>query len=182
MKTWLLVAALGSALAGGAACSAQDGAAAQRNDTAGATANTQATAPMGHGRGGGRGLMRADTNGDGFVTREEYTANVDQRFARMDDNGDGTLTPDERPQRGGGRMAREGNGAPSPAAGTARQGRSMTRDEFRTMSMRRFDRIDTNRDGRLDQAELAAMPGRGPRNGGTGGDMPRPHADGADEE
>ena len=45
------------------------------------------------GRGGG--MMRADTNGDGMISRAVFMAQSDQRFARMDKNGDGQITADE---------------------------------------------------------------------------------------
>jgi len=40
-------------------------------------------------------MMRADTNGDGKISRDEFTAMSDQRFARLDKNGDGFITADE---------------------------------------------------------------------------------------
>jgi len=64
--------------------------------------------PDGAGPGGGRrgfggGMMRADADGDGRITRAESRNAVAERFARMDANGDGMISEDERPQRGGGR-------------------------------------------------------------------------------
>lgn len=89
----------------------------------------------------GMGMMRmADANGDGVVTRDEWIAASDARFARMDANGDGVLDANERPRRGP-------EGAP---------GDKITRDQFRAQSLRRFDRVDTNRDGKVDATEMAA--------------------------
>ena len=51
-------------------------------------------------RGGGGMMMRADTNGDGVVTREEALALAGERFDRMDLNHDGKLTRDEMKQAG----------------------------------------------------------------------------------
>ena len=54
-------------------------------------------------RGGGMGMgmmMRADTNGDGAVSRDEALAQAAQRFDRMDLNHDGKLTRDEIEQVG----------------------------------------------------------------------------------
>ena len=64
---------------------------------------------------GGRGLARADADGDGRITLEEARAQVAERFARMDLNGDGAITDDERPQRGdfGGRPGGGRRGGPS---------------------------------------------------------------------
>ena len=52
-------------------------------------------------RGGmGMGVMRADTNGDGVVSRDEALAQAGQRFDRMDLNHDGKLTREELEQVG----------------------------------------------------------------------------------
>lgn len=166
--------------------------------------------------GGPAGMIRrADTNGDGVITRAEYIAAVDARFARMDRNGDGVLTPDEMPRRGGygrgpggvpgpnggyvpsgyadaGEAAPNGqNPPPPPPNGTSPgatgmppatpaggpgapggpgspDGPAMTRDQYRAMAMRRFDRWDANHDGRIDQAELAAIGQGGPGRRGGG--------------
>ena len=103
------------------------------------------------GRGGGMAMLRmADANGDGVVTRDEYLAAVDARFARMDRNGDGVLDESERPARRGPPPGADG-APPSPGAGA-----KITREQFRAQNLRRFDRLDTNRDGKIDQAEMAA--------------------------
>ena len=49
---------------------------------------------------GGGPMMRADTNGDGVVSRDEAIAQAAQRFDRMDLNHDGKLTRDEMEQIG----------------------------------------------------------------------------------
>ncbi|MET0307187.1 MAG: ca2+ sensor protein [Sphingomonas sp.] len=108
-------------------------------------------------------LARADANGDGIVTREEFLADVDARFAKLDLNKDGKITPDERPEKGGmadrmiSRADANGDGV-------------ITLEEQRAQALQRFDRIDTNHDGKIDQAERdAAMAmmrgGRGDRGG-----------------
>ncbi|GAA0609563.1 hypothetical protein GCM10009422_00420 [Brevundimonas kwangchunensis] len=51
---------------------------------------------------GGDGPGRLDADGDGEVTREEFTAPLNDAFARMDRNGDGRLTGDELPRMMGG--------------------------------------------------------------------------------
>ena len=67
--------------------------------------------------GGGMGMgamMRADTNGDGVITREEMLAQAGERFDRMDLNHDGKLTRDELEQIGQ-RMGRmRGGDMPPP--------------------------------------------------------------------
>lgn len=112
-------------------------------------------------RGPGGMLMRADTNGDGVITRQEFMAASDARFARMDANEDGKLTADERQgRRGGGRMAAKldanGDGA-------------ITLDEQRAQAARTFDRLDRNKDGKIDASEIAAMRDAAGKMGGRRG-------------
>jgi len=58
----------------------------------------------------GKGL---DTAGNGFVTKDEYLAAAQNRFARMDSDGDGKLTPDELASphdKHGGKQGKSGGG------------------------------------------------------------------------
>ena len=48
------------------------------------------------GRFGQRMFARLDTNGDGFISRDEYRAQAAERFDRMDANKDGKIDPEER--------------------------------------------------------------------------------------
>ncbi len=125
------------------------------------------------GRGGGMGMMRmADANGDGVVTRDEYVAATDARFARMDSNGDGVLDESERPGRRGPPTGADGAGPPPGGPG---HGGKITREQFRQQAMRRFDRLDTNHDGKVDQNEMAAAATlMRSRRAGEGGDMAPP--------
>ena len=43
-------------------------------------------------------MKAVDTNGDGNISREEFMASCEKRFAKMDSNGDGQITPDEHQQ------------------------------------------------------------------------------------
>lgn len=145
-------------------------------------------------------LMRADANHDGVVTRAEWLAAVDARFARLDADKDGKITPDERraahrrpggpdgdrPMPGG-PMMRHGPAMPPPPPGADR---TVTLDQERAQATRLFDFIDQNRDGRIDAAEIEAAratvrplmgpdgprPGRFGRHHGPGapGEMPPP--------
>ena len=132
-----------------------------------------ATTPMREGgmRGGRmrRGpMLPGDTNRDGVLTRAEAIAQADARFAEMDQDGDGILTAGEREaardamrDRREARMAARGRTAPdrAPDAQGRRRGNGMaqdgvvTRAEFQDRAAQRFDRMDANRDGRIDASE-----------------------------
>lgn len=142
MKKLLLAAALGtSALAGVAA--AQAGTPPQRQP----------------------GMARADANNDGIVTREEFLAQVEQRFQRLDTNRDGQLSAEERragrperragPRRGGGdrraaMMAQYDTDRDGQLSDTERQAAQAA------MQQRMLQRFDTNLDGQLSDAERQA--------------------------
>lgn len=66
----------------------------------------------GEGRRGGRGgfIMRYDSNEDGFVTREEYAAGMDEQFNRFDKNQDGKIDAEEAASGFGGPEGRGGRG------------------------------------------------------------------------
>ncbi|WP_218139356.1 EF-hand domain-containing protein [Sphingomonas palmae] len=115
----------------------------------------------------GGGLMRADANHDGIVTREEVIADADRRFAAMDTNGDGTVSRDEMRAaqqargRGDGAEGRSDRTPPTSATGAPdRRGGArppLTQQAFRDRALRMFDRADTNHDGRVDAQEMQAM-------------------------
>lgn len=89
---------------------------------------------------GPRGIMRADTNGDGKVSKDEAAALQDKMqgdwFAKTDLNQDGFLTEDE-----------------------IREARSTRRDQMKQRGEERFKEADINGDGQisLDEAQ-AKMP------------------------
>lgn len=187
MRKFMLFLALGASGFAGAACSAQ-------TNAQNANQAAPAARPMPP-RGGP--MMRADTNGDGQISRAEFVAEADARFQQMDADHDGTLTRDEmkafrqamhdRMVANGGR----GDMPPPPPpggkppkdkadGGSDGAGRTITRADFTNRAAARFDRMDTNHDGTLDQAERdAARPKRGGRGGHgghhmRGGEMPPP--------
>ena len=101
------------------------------------------------------GLMRYDTNKDGFVDRKEWSAGQEARFNLLDTNHDGKLTKDE---------LFVGNGVPP----TDRQLQSqatyfrlldtdkdgtVSKAEFLALSERNFVRCDLDKDGRITVAE-----------------------------
>ncbi|MCD8493982.1 MAG: EF-hand domain-containing protein [Alphaproteobacteria bacterium] len=49
---------------------------------------------MGH-EGSGKMLKDADTNGDGMISKDEFTAFHEKRFTEMDTNSDGQISQDE---------------------------------------------------------------------------------------
>lgn len=93
---------------------------------------------------GPHGIMRADTNGDGKVSKEEAAALQDKKqgdwFDKVDANKDGFLTDDEV------RQARDAR-------------RDHMRGEMKARGEERFKEADTNNDGQisLDEAQ-AKMP------------------------
>ena len=152
MKNWMRAAALAAALLS-APVLAQD-----------------SPGDAGSGHRGGMGMMRmADANGDGVVTRDEWLAASDARFARMDANGDGVLQAGERPMRRG----RPGGLEGGPPSESGKPRADMTRAQYREEALQRFDRLDTNHDGRIDQQEMAAArPMRFRQGPGRGDDTP----------
>lgn len=50
-------------------------------------------------RGPGRMLRELDKDGDGSISKAEFMAGSEARFARMDKNSDGVLSKDDRPER-----------------------------------------------------------------------------------
>lgn len=118
------------------------------------------------------GMMRADTNADGKVSRNEFFAMANARFKTLDANSDGKVAITEMigpPQR----MARidtNGDG-------------SISRDEFAAMTNAHFKRVDSNGDAQITEAELKAEHDRrhamhGGRHGAGG--HGRPHHMGID--
>ncbi|MGJ8536576.1 MAG: EF-hand domain-containing protein [Parasphingopyxis sp.] len=115
-------------------------------------------------RGGRRGhgprMERLDTNGDGIVTRDEAIAPALARFDRADANGDGQIDQAERTamreQRGARRAERRAQrraNRPNPDANG--DGR-ITRDEFGTRAVERFNSADANGDGIVTREERRA--------------------------
>lgn len=121
------------------------------------------------GGGGWRGMMRADTNGDGMISKDEAMAQSAERFAALDTNQDGVLTPDEMTGPGARMLAR----ADSDGDG------KVTRAEYDAAALSRFARMDANGDGMVSADEIATTMERG-RAGGPGRDPadavgPPPH-------
>jgi len=103
----------------------------------------------------GRG-DRAGRGGGDVATLAEALQRAGARFDRMDANRDGKIEASERR----GRMA----GARGPRGGGLVRALGpdgvLTRAEMVQRATARFDRLDTNRDGKLDRGEIAARAGR----------------------
>lgn len=113
--------------------------------------------------GPGPGMMMQDPFGDATVARKDAEAQAAARFTALDTNADGSLSTDElragRPGRGdraggrrGGGRAMDGMSRMLDADGDGR----ITRDEFVTGTLRRFDMADADHDGQLTKAERQA--------------------------
>jgi hypothetical protein len=122
---------------------------------------------------GPHGLMRADTNGDGKVSKAEMDAAHDKKagdwFAKMDTDHDGYLTQDEiqkardtrQHRRGDGKARMEERFKEIDANGDGQ----LSLDETQAKSPRlaeRFSTLDTDQNGMLSKEELkrGGPPGR----------------------
>ena len=107
-----------------------------------------------------RGMMRYDTNKDGFVDRTEWKAGQEARFKQLDTDKDGKLSQDELFAR-----TRPADGDVLPSDAQARRQSSyfrlldadkdgfISKAEFLAGADRNFARCDLDRDGRINTAE-----------------------------
>jgi hypothetical protein len=130
MKTLIVAAACGAALLAGPAFAA-----------------VPQQAP---GHGGMMAMMFPDPDGDGVTTKAEILAAADTRFDALDTNKDGKLDAGER-------AAAAGMGGRMLERADANGDGVVTRDEFHAQVLQRFGRVDTNGDGKIDQAEKDAV-------------------------
>jgi Ca2+-binding EF-hand superfamily protein len=128
-------------------------------------------------------LLRQDADKNGTITFAEAAAAASAHFKAQDDNNDGQLSGEEaRPRGPRGMRGRGMAGMMLRHADTNGDGR-ISRDEVRAEADQRFDRLDANRDGFIDRAEIDMMRGRGPGGpGGPDGDMPPPPPPPADSD
>jgi len=98
------------------------------------------------------GVMRYDTNNDGFVDRAEWNAGQEARFKQLDTNNDGKLSKEEL--AGGTRSDRQ---AERQDAFFRRMDRDhdgfVSKAEFMAQADRNFARCDLDKDGRINTAE-----------------------------
>ena len=106
-----------------------------------------------------RGVMRFDTNKDGFVDKAEWQVAQDARFLQRDADKDGKLSADEMARRPAG-----ANGVlPADAQNTRRspffrrldtdRDGFVSKAEYMADADRRFGRCDTNKDSRINSEE-----------------------------
>ena len=107
-----------------------------------------------------RGLMRYDTNNDGFVDRAEWDAGQEARFKQLDTDEDGKLSRDELFAR---TPASNGSVLPSEAQQRRQDGYFklldtdkdgfVSKEEFMFRAGKNFERCDLDKDGRTNTVE-----------------------------
>ena len=111
-------------------------------------------------------VKRLDTAGNGFVTKDEYLAAAQNRFARMDSNGDGKLTPDELASSRENHGGKHGKSSGAHAAFDqkhfdkldANHDGVVSKDEFLASASAKFAQFDTAGDGKVTAAEIESAP------------------------
>lgn len=104
-------------------------------------------------------LDRADTNGDGRITRAEFTDSRARMFDKLDRNGDGSFSEADMSQRRFKRRSGGGGGRLKELIGFLDEngdGR-VSRTEFVEGPNPMFDRADLNRDDVIDADEMAEL-------------------------
>jgi hypothetical protein len=115
------------------------------------------------------GVMRYDSNKDGFVDRAEWAAGQDSRFKQLDTDKDGKLSKDELFARS---PSAPGNVLPSDRqlerqaaffrrVDTDKDG-FVSKAEFIAQADRNFARCDLDKDGRINTAECRQALRRSP--------------------
>ncbi len=109
-----------------------------------------ALARVGAGMGGhgDRGFSMIDTNSDGVISKAEFAVARDKMFQRLDVNSDGYFTREEATA-----------GAEALRQKAAEAGKEISPEraaKFKERAEKRFDSLDTDKDGRISKAEFDA--------------------------
>jgi Ca2+-binding EF-hand superfamily protein len=132
-------------------------------------------------KGGGDLMARADSNGDGIVTKieldaatavmqTEFAASMnsrrDEMFKRMDTNRDGTITRVEVEAMRAGKDGQKNGPRPNPDTNNDSK---ISLDEWLARPDPLFERADANKDGKVTREEAAAVVRQGRGDGGRPG-------------
>ncbi len=105
---------------------------------------------------GKRRFEKRDVNGDGQLSRDEIPRMPDKKFAKLDRNQDGQLSPSEL--RPGGKAKKHRRFDKIDTDGDGR----VSRAEADKAKKRKFAKMDTNSDGAVDRAEFRTSKGHWP--------------------
>lgn len=120
---------------------------------------TQPAAAQQSGAGGARALEqleKADANGDGMVTRPEFTAHRKSQFPRLDRNGDGYFTDSDVPRLMKNRMPAGFSPGEMREQFDSNGDAKVSEQEFVSGPSPVFERVDVNGDDQVSTAELKA--------------------------
>lgn len=99
---------------------------------------------------------RADSNRDGVIARDEFTAARSTQFANRDRNGDGFIDSTDLGERAAGRpRVTQAMDAMVTQFDADKDGK-ISKDEFVTGGVKLFDAADTDKNGSLDVKEVEA--------------------------
>jgi len=128
-----------------------------RNVTVVAMSLLVAGAAFGQGRQRADAMLdRADANGDGLISRDEFSAARAEQFASRDRNGDGFIgTADFGGRAAGRRRVSQAMDTMMSQLDANGDGK-VSKEEFVAGGTKLFDRVDTDKSGALDKKEVEA--------------------------
>lgn len=99
-------------------------------------------------------LEKADANGDGAISKQEFTAHRKNQFPRLDRNKDGFFTDSDVPRFMKNRMPAGFTPGEMRQQFDANGDGKVSEQEFVHGPALAFDRVDANSDGQISPAEL----------------------------